>query len=279
MKHYKLATVIIPKKSLSEDEAIHWVNKHFKLKKMILKKNEYFFRQNTPAYLKKLGYTDYRTKILPNKIKIVIAYHPDLKGGDISAENLQQFVSQGYTKDRKDFDGFILDTDLSTDENQVYHNDQTGQTVVNLRGTEGTLKDWRNNVIGAVGMYKTTDRYKRAEQVKNDAIAKYGKISVVSHSQGAFSGHEFAKDDNVEEVVHINPAPTGKIKKNEYVVRSAADIVSIPTAIANIGNKRVTHILPSIPILNPYNLAKFILSEHSSKILGKLNPSKMFGRS
>lgn len=279
MKHYKLSTIIIPKKVMKEDDAIHWVDKHFKLKKMRVTKKDYIFRQNTPSYLKKLGYTDFRTKVLPNKIRIVIAYHINLKGGDISAEHLQQFVDQGYTPNRKNFDGFILDTDLSTDETQVYHNNNTGQTVVNLRGTEGTLKDWGNNILGAVGLYKTTDRYKRAEQIKNEAISKYGKISVVSHSQGAFSGHEFAKDQNVGEVIHLNPAPTGKIKKNEYVVRSATDLVSVPTAISNIGNKRVTNILPSIPILTPKNLAKWLISEHSSKILNKINPSKLFGRS
>lgn len=277
-KHYKLSSILIPKKKMSENDAIAWVDHHFTFKKIHTTKKDYVFRQNTPSYLRRLGYTDYRTKILPTGIKIVIAYHATLKGGDISAENLQQFVEQGYNKDRKSFDDWILDSELSTDENQVYHNNLTNQTVVNLRGTEGTVKDWTNNLYGAVGLYKSTDRYKRAEDVKNAAISKYGKVSVVSHSQGAFSGHEFAKDQNVNEVVHLNPAPTGKINKKEYVVRSATDLVSIPTALSNIGNKRVTNILPEIPLLTPANLAKWIVKEHSSKILNRLNPSKLFGK-
>lgn len=277
MKHYKLLTIMIPRKAMKENEAIEWVKNHFKVKKIHTTKKFFSFRQNTPSYLRKLGYSDFRTKILPNGVHIVIGYHTEYKGGEISSEHLQQFVNQGY-ENRKDFDGFILDQSLSTDENQVYHNNSTNQTVVNLRGTENTLTDWGNNVYGALGMYKSTDRYKRAEQVKNDAIAKYGKISVVSHSQGAFSGTEFAKDPNVNEVIHFNPAPTGKLKDKEYVVRSATDVVSIPTALSNIGNKNVTNILPSIPILTPKNLVKWIVSEHSTKILNRVNPFKIFGK-
>jgi hypothetical protein len=54
--------------------------------------------------------------------------------------------------------------------------------------------------------------------------------------------------------------------------------VSIPTALSNIGNKNVTNILPSIPILTPKNLVKWIVSEHSTKILNRVNPFKIFGK-
>ena len=278
-KHYKLSTIIIPKKSFTEEQAIDFVKNNFKYKKIKQTKKFYFFRQNTPAHLKKLGYTNYKTKILPNKVEVVIGYHPTITGGEISVQHLTDFINQGYDKNRKDIDDFILDNSISTDENQVYHNPITNQTVVNLRGTEGTIKDWSNNLYGAVGLYKYTDRYKRAEKIKNEAIAKYGKISITSHSQGNFAGKEFAKDQNVNESVSLNPAGFSKLGEKEHVVRSNKDIVSLPTAILNKGNKNITTVKSKekLPLLNPYNLAKYIINQHSTKILGKIDNTTKIG--
>jgi hypothetical protein len=78
---------------MSEDDAIEWVNHHFKFKKIHSTKKEYKFRQNNPAYLRRLGYTDFKTKTLDNGIQIVIAYHPGLTGGDISVSDL---FNKGY---------------------------------------------------------------------------------------------------------------------------------------------------------------------------------------
>ena len=277
-KHYKISTIIIPKKLFNEEQAIDFVKEHFKYKKIRETKKSYFFRQTTPAHLKKLGYTNYKTTKLPNGIDIVIGYHTDIKGGEISVQHLTDFVNQGYdNKNRKDIDDFILDTSISTDENQVYHNPITNQTVVNLRGTEGTIKDWGNNLYGAVGLYKYTDRYQRAQKIKNEAIAKYGKISITSHSQGNFSGKEFAKDKNVTESISLNPAGFSKLGEKEHVVRSNKDIVSLPTAILNKGNKNITTVKSKLPLLNPYNLAKYIINQHSTKILGKVDNTTKIG--
>ena len=275
--NYRLSTIMIPKQSFTDAEALEWVTKHFTFKKVTQNKHFYLFRQNTPSYLKSKGFTDYRSKTLPNGVIVVTAYHKLLDGGEVSVEELNKFVDAGYNNERGDtIDGFVLDKDLSTNENQIYHNPSSNQTVVNLRGTEGTLRDWGNNVYGALGLYHKTDRYKRAEKVKNEAIQKYGKdLSVVTHSQGAFSGHQFAKDPNVKEVIHFNPAPTGKLAKNkEHVIRSATDLVSLPTALRNLGNKQITTILPSF---KPKSLAKYIINEHSTNILKRLNPLKKLG--
>ena len=271
---------MVPKDSFTEEESIDWISDHFKFKKVTENKHFYLFRQNTPSYLKSKGFTDYRSKTLPNNVIIVTAYHESLDGGEVSVEELNKFVDAGYNNQRDDnIDGFILDKDLSTNENQIYHNPISNRTVVNLRGTEGTLKDWGNNVYGALGLYHKTERYKRAEKAKNEAIRKYGKdLSVVTHSQGAFSGHAFSKDPNVKEVIHLNPAPTGKLTKHkEHVIRSATDLVSLPTALRNLGNKQITTILPKLPSFTPKHLAKYIINEHSTNILKRLNPLKKLG--
>ena len=279
MKQYRISTIMIPKESFTDGEAMDWIVENFKFKNVSENKHFYIFRQNTPSYLKSKGFTDYRSKELPNKVIVVMAYHQSLDGGEVSVEELNKFVDAGYNDNREgNIDGFILDKSLSTNENQIYHNPSSNQTVVNLRGTEGTLRDWGNNVYGALGLYHKTDRYKRAEKVKNEAIQKYGKdISVVSHSQGAFSGHEFSKDTNVKEVIHFNPAPTGKLNKNEHVVRSGVDLVCLPTTLRNLGNKQITTILPKIPSFNPRKLAKYMINEHSTNILNRLNPLNKIG--
>ena len=90
-----------------------------------------------------------------------------------------------------------------------------------------------------------------------------------------------AKDKNIGEVVHLNPAPI-KLKENEHVVRSNKDIVSIPTALINKGNKNITTISSKVksklPLLNPYNLAKYIIGQHSTKILGNIENKTKIGR-
>ena len=277
--NYRIVTVKIPRKLFTEEDAIKFIKEHFKYKKIKQNKSFFIFRQNTPAHLKSKGFTNYKTKILPNKIEVVIAYHTNLNGGEVSVEELKRFVDEGYKnpEERTEVEGYKLDTSISTPENQVYHSDLTGKTILNARGTEGTLKDWSNNLYGAVGLYKYTDRYKRAEQVKNEAIAKYGKISITSHSQGNFSGKEFAKDKNVTESVSLNPAGFSKLGEKEHVVRSNKDIVSLPTAILNKGNKNITTVKSKLPLLNPYNLAKYIINQHSTKILGKVDNTTKIG--
>ena len=50
----------------------------------------------------------------------------------------------------------------------------SGQVVVALRGTEGTLTDWQNNEVFGLGgetTYKMTPRYKRA----NERVAELEK--------------------------------------------------------------------------------------------------------
>ena len=277
---YRIATIKIPRTTFTEEEAIDFIKNHFTYKKMRLQKAFFLFRQNTPAYLKSLGFSDYRTKVLPNGVHVVIAYHTSLDGGDVSVDELGKFVDSGYAKPEnmaEDINGYKLDKQLSTPENQVYHNDQTGKTLMNLRGTEPTFKDWGNNALAAVGLYKHTDRYKRAKHTKEEAIKKYGKIEdVTAHSQGSFSGTEFAKDKNVGSVVHLNPAPI-RLKAKEHVVRGKHDIVSLPTAIMNYGNKNITTVANKLPTLNPSNLAKYLIGQHSTKILGSLNPFKRIG--
>ena len=69
--NYRISTVMVPKDSFTEEESIDWISNHFKFKKVTENKHFYLFRQNTPSYLKSKGFTDYRSKTLPNNVIIV----------------------------------------------------------------------------------------------------------------------------------------------------------------------------------------------------------------
>lgn len=68
-------SVLVPKSKYNRDEAISYVRKHFDYKKIDSnqRKNFYSFRQEEPTKLKNKGYNGYITKVLPNKVELVIA--------------------------------------------------------------------------------------------------------------------------------------------------------------------------------------------------------------
>jgi hypothetical protein len=77
-KNYKLHSVLIPKNNEfdSLDKAINWIKENdFKVKKKVDITNDYYrFRQLNPQYLIRTGYSEFRSKRLPNGVLLVIAY-------------------------------------------------------------------------------------------------------------------------------------------------------------------------------------------------------------
>ena len=83
---YKLHTVLIDKNKNSLEDAIDFIVKHkYKLKKIDLLDEYYRFRQLSPQYLKKLGYTEYRTITIDkkNNIKLVLVYKQKIINGGL----------------------------------------------------------------------------------------------------------------------------------------------------------------------------------------------------
>lgn len=148
-------------------------------------------------------------------------------GGKMKASAIADFIDASYSKKPpKELDGFFLDSKLSTEYAKVYYQPSTGEARVVHRGTEG-LADWGNNLAYLAGAYNLTDRYKQGKKVQDAAEKKYGKknISTLGHSQGAILARKLGSD--TKEVINVNPAFKGEIpKKNEYNIRSDADVVS-----------------------------------------------------
>lgn len=76
--NYKLHSVLIPKNKEFDnlDKAIEWIkNNDFKIKNKVDITDKYYrFRQLNPQYLIRIGYSEFRTKKLPNGVLLVIAY-------------------------------------------------------------------------------------------------------------------------------------------------------------------------------------------------------------
>jgi hypothetical protein len=191
-------------------------------------------------------------------------------GGALPAGEIKRFVNSSYEKNRNaptNIDGYLLDKELSNAQAKVYHNPETGKTVIANRGTKGTLQDWANNLAYKMGLYEHTGRWHNAVRTQDEAIKKYGKVDVnVGHSQSGIITRKLDAMGKTGEIINVNPASLGeRQQKNETVVRSSLDPVSLLQP-----NQNKTNVTIRASSYNP-------LKEHSGSILGRLNPQQMIG--
>lgn len=114
----------------------------------------------------------------------------------------------------QDLKGFKADTELSTIDNLVLHNAETGETHVSYRGTtdnptgatKSFFNDWKIN--GEISGGSThSKRIQQADKQIDGIISKYGKgnLSVSGHSQGGHVSYEMAVKHDLRGF-HYNPA-------------------------------------------------------------------------
>ena len=186
----------------------------------------------------------------------------------LSYATLRSFIQSGYApKHTEEIDGFKLDKSISTRTQQVYHNEETGEAVINHRGTAG-LFDWFNNaayMYGGEALYKLTPRYQEAYYKQKQVEKKYGKDNVITtgHSQGGLLAELVGKDS--KEIITLNKATRPaffppKKHDNQTDIRSKCDIISA------FGYYDVEIGCDSLNILK----------EHNSDILGR-KQDKMVG--
>ena len=110
----------------------------------------------------------------------------------------------------------------------------SGQVVVALRGTEGTLTDWQNNAVFGLGgemAYKMTPRYKRAKERVAELEKKYNPedMTIIGHSQGGLLVE--IVPSKARERITLNKATRPqdflfrRRKSNQYDIRSRFDPV------------------------------------------------------
>ena len=153
-----------------------------------------------------------------------------IKGSGLKANTLKSMIKSTY--DRSEVEGWdkIMDTPEVTG-----FKHPSGQVVVALRGTEGTSKDWSNNLVyGAAGelAYKQTPRYKRAKERVAQLEKQYNPedITLIGHSQGGLLAE--IVPSKARERITLNKATRPqdflfrRRKKNQYDIRSRFDPVS-----------------------------------------------------
>ena len=189
----------------------------------------------------------------------------------LSYANLRSFISSGYQpKHTEEIDGYKLDKSLSTRTQQVYHNETTGEAVINHRGTAGMF-DWFNNaayMYGGEALYKLTPRYQEAYYKQKQVEKKYGKENTITvgHSQGGLLAELVGKDS--KEINTLNKAtrpaffPPSK-HKNQTDIRSKCDIISA------FGYYDVEIGCDSLNILKEHN--SDILGRKGDKMVGEGN--------
>ena len=75
MSEYKVQSVVFNKDQISLDDAFDWlVVNGYKIKKSDETETQYRFRQLEPSYLKRKGFTEYRTKQLNDVVSLVLVY-------------------------------------------------------------------------------------------------------------------------------------------------------------------------------------------------------------
>jgi hypothetical protein len=72
---YKVQSIVFEKDKIDLEEAFDWVVSHGdKVKKIDETETQYRFRQLNPDYLKRKGFTQFRTKKLNDIVSLIIAY-------------------------------------------------------------------------------------------------------------------------------------------------------------------------------------------------------------
>ena len=72
---YKVQSIVFEKDMIDFQEALDWVISHGdKVKKIDETDTQFRFRQLDPNYLKRRGYTEFRTKRLNDVVSLILAY-------------------------------------------------------------------------------------------------------------------------------------------------------------------------------------------------------------
>jgi len=175
-------------------------------------------------------------------LHIIHGHGVHVHGGALPANELMGLLNASYDKDIKNVGGWVQDPDLSTNKSKVYYDPETGKSVVAHRGTVGTVSDWSNNALYAMGgetLYKTSDRYKKAKEVQKEAEKKYGRdnITTIGHSQGGLQAELLGKKG--DETITLNKATrpfSNNPGENQTDVRTTTDWVSAMNPFSSAPN-------------------------------------------
>ena len=182
--------------------------------------------------------------------------------------DLYDVIKNSYKDKKKQQDafiknGFVFDSGLSNDNEQVYYNPKEKKLVYSVAGTHN-IKDWGTDLWLAAGKLKDTNRYKEADQTLRLAKDKYkpADVTVAGHSLGgAIAGYIASKNDHVYTL--DKGATIGqRVKQNENAYRTSGDVVSLlnanSTHMKTLKNTVGSGIINSHDVDNIKNAAIFV---------------------
>ena len=145
----------------------------------------------------------------------------------------QKILAEGYVKDKK----------LSSANQKVFYNKDTGNLLFNVAGSR-TAKDFLyNDPMLAFGKLKSTNRYKDAKKTLEKAKEFYNptNTTITAHSLGASIGAGIASKK--DRLLTLNPGitigqPIRSKKGQQEVYRTGGDLVSI----LGSGSKNITNL-------------------------------------
>lgn len=162
-------------------------------------------------------------------------------------------IFQASYKPQRDFEsevsqlGYSYDPELSSMENKVFINKETGKPSIAYRGST-TATDWIGNI--KLGLGFQDPELERRIQLADKVKAKYGDIETIyGHSRGGLIA-ERAGERTGAKVITYNKATLPedifkKIPSSQTDIKVKGDIVSLPSYFQSGGTK-ITKSNPSL---------------------------------
>jgi hypothetical protein len=192
------------------------------------------------------------------------------KGGALTAHELKKVLNASYEATPIDATRNLkVDKNLSGKRTKVFHDADTGQTVIAHRGT-ASIQDVGTDLGLAVGF--RGKRFAHAKKVQKQVEKKYGtdQLETAGHSLGGIIAEEVGK--NSKNVITMNKAVVNPFKRNltnQVDIKTSND----PVSVLNRFSSNKAHVIPSQKF-NPLNPFK----EHTVTTLKRVKKDKQYGR-
>ena len=237
-----------------------------------------FSKDNGISYVQALKFASKPYRELKGKGK-------NMKGSGLTPPEIKQFLQASYEeKAPTQINNYILDEELSNLYGKVYVNEILKKVILSFRGTgmENLGTDWINNLVFLANSsaYKLTPRFGTALKMYDLAMKKYEsyKFELVSHSQSGIITN-YLCSSKVQNCIAVNPAyKNANLNNNEYIIRSAGDLVSKLVAPKRVLNSVLYPKWSKKHMITIDDKTGNPITEHKVDILDRLNPNMVIGR-
>jgi len=182
--------------------------------------------------------------------------------------DLHEVLKNSYSnKHRENMNGYKLDKELSSTNQQVYYNPEHKKLVVSVKGTDMTSpRDWGTDFYLGIGKLKDTNRYKEAKAVYDKAKNKYNPMqaTAVGHSLGSSIANYITSGNDKSVGLDGGYTIGQKARSNSTQYRTSGDVVSALGA-----NQRNMTTLKSPNIKTGIGLVDALRSHNVSNIAGQ----------